>query len=379
MVRPYADDYLIVKLQGVQQMAERERLCYVDNLKVFLIVLVIVHHVGQAYGSTGGIWFYSYPGERVKALGLLFLFNASFFMGLFFFVSGYFFPASFDRHGVRKFVTDKLIRFGVPLAFAAFVMSPLLSYVMYSNYVSPINFTDFYIQHWFGYTSNAGIHQHLFNFAHFWFIEHLLVYAMLYAGLRMALQKWKVSLSISKTLRARLYVIVLFILFLGIVTNLMRTLWGFPTDRWIFLFGFIQMEPAHIPQYVSLFVIGVFAYRWSLLKSITAPRNMLWLLAGAGVYIATIVVWYSRGPARAQFGWEFKEALLCVGVCIGLLALFKTFLNRTGSIMRALSENTYGVYILHVPVVVALQYAFSPIRQGAFTLFVIVSFLSIVG
>lgn len=187
MVRPYADDYLIVKLQGVQQMAERERLCYVDNLKVFLIVLVIVHHVGQAYGSTGGIWFYSYPGERVKALGLLFLFNASFFMGLFFFVSGYFFPASFDRHGVRKFVTDKLIRFGVPLAFAAFVMSPLLSYVMYSNYVSPINFTDFYIQHWFGYTSNAGIHQHLFNFAHFWFIEHLLVYAMLYAGLRMAL------------------------------------------------------------------------------------------------------------------------------------------------------------------------------------------------
>lgn len=159
----------------------------------------------------------------------------------------------------------------------------------------------------------------------------------------------------------------------------MRTLWGFPTDRWIFLFGFIQMEPAHIPQYVSLFVIGVFAYRWSLLKSITAPRNMLWLLAGAGVYIATIVVWYSRGPARAQFGWEFKEALLCVGVCIGLLALFKTFLNRTGSIMRALSENTYGVYIVHVPVVVALQYAFSPIRQGAFTLFVIVSFLSIVG
>jgi surface polysaccharide O-acyltransferase-like enzyme len=77
--------------------------------------------------------------------------------------------------------------------------------------------------------------------------------------------------------------------------------------------------------------------------------------------------------------WEYKEALLCVGVCIGLLALFRTFFNRTGRIMQILSENTYGTFILPVPVVVALQYAFDPVQAGAFTFFVIVSFLSIPG
>ena len=45
--------------------------------------------------------------------------------------------------------------------------------------------------------------------------------------------------------------------------------------------------------------------------------------------------------------------------------------------MRFLSENTFGAYILHVPIVGALQYAFDQVRAGAFTLFVIVSFISI--
>ena len=30
------------------------RLYYLDNLKVFLTVLVIFHHAGQAYGNGGG-------------------------------------------------------------------------------------------------------------------------------------------------------------------------------------------------------------------------------------------------------------------------------------------------------------------------------------
>ena len=110
-------------------MTDKNRLYYLDNLKVFLIFLVIVHHVGQAYGSTGGAWVYSYPGDRVKSLGLLFMFNASFFMGLFFFISGYFFPASFDRHGARQFVIDKLIRFGVPVVIGAFFIIPVIEYV----------------------------------------------------------------------------------------------------------------------------------------------------------------------------------------------------------------------------------------------------------
>jgi surface polysaccharide O-acyltransferase-like enzyme len=359
-------------------MTDKNRLYYLDNLKVFLIILVIMHHVGQAYGATGGSWFYSYPGDRVKPLGLLFGFNASFFMGLFFFISGYFYPQSFDRHGARKFIIDKLIRFGIPLIFAYLFMTPLLEYVKYVHYVNQISFQDFYIQTWLKYGLNI-VYPGGFHFSHLWFVEHLLVYSILYAAIRTVLQKCAPSLTITTTRQAKLYIIIPYILVLGIFTDLMRTSWGFPIDRWISFLGFIQMEPAHLPQYLSLFIFGILAYRWSFLDSITTPRNMLWFLPGLGIFVVTAVQVYTAGDQQAFFMWDYREALLCVGVCIGLLALFKTFFNRTGRIMKLLSENAFGAYILHVPVVVALQYAFDPVQAGAFTLFVIVSFLSIPG
>lgn len=360
-------------------MTDKKRLYYLDNLKVFLIILVIMHHVGQAYGPTGGAWFYSYPGERAKSVGILFLFNASFFMGLFFFISGYFFPASLDRHGARKFITDKLMRFGIPLLFAAFIMVPIMEYVKYLKYTSCISFPDFYIRHWLNYDPGAAIIQSSRNFAHLWFIEHLLIYSIIYAVIRTLLQKYVPSVSTTTTRRVGLYVIIFYILVLGVVTHLMRTSWGFPIDRWIGFLGFIQMEPAHIPQYLSLFILGILAYRWSFLDSITTPRNIFWLLLGFGIYVITRVQLYTTGRQAAFFMWEYREALLCVGVCIGLLALFKTYFNRTGRLMQILSENAFGAYIFHVSVVVALQYAFDPVQAGALTLFVVVSLLSIPG
>lgn len=355
---------------------DKKRLHYLDNLKVFLIILVVVHHVGQAYGSTGGTWFYSYPGERVKPLVFFFLFNASFFMGLFFFISAYFLPGSFDRHGARKFVTDKFIRFGIPLAFSSLIMMPFIDYVRYVNYVDPVSFKDFYIRHWFGYGAGTASQ---FTLAHLWFIEHLLIYSILYAALRTVRQRWAPSVSSVAPLRVRLWGIIAYILILGLVTDLVRNSLGFPVNRWTWFLGFMLVEPAHIPQYASLFFIGILAYRRSFLESIAAPRNMLWLVPAIGIYGATIIRLYTADYQRAFSAWEFKEALFCVGICIGLLALFKAFCNRTGRIMQTLSENTFGVYILHVPIVVALQYAFDPVQADAFTLFIVVSLLSIPG
>jgi len=359
-------------------MTSKDRLYYLDNLKVFLIILVIMHHVGQAYGETGGGWFYSYPGARVKPLELFFVFNASFFMGLFFFISGYFYPQSFDRHGAGKFIKDKFIRFGIPLIFAYLFMTPLLEYIKYVHYADQISFRDFYIQTWQKYGLKI-VYPGGFHFAHLWFVEHLLVYAILYAAIRTALQKGGASLSINTTRQARLYIIIPYILILGIITYFMRKSWGFPVDRWINLLGFILIEPAHIPQYLSLFVLGILAYRWFFLDSITEPANMLWFLPSLGMYFVTVIQIYTIGRQQAFFMWEYKEALFCIGICIGILALFKAFFNRTGRMMRLLSENAFAAYIVHVPVVVAFQYAFDPVQANAFTLFLIVSLLSIPG
>jgi glucans biosynthesis protein C len=357
----------------------QNRLYFLDNLKVFLIILVILHHVGQAYGSTGGTWFYSYPGERVQMMGLFFWFNASFFMGLFFFISGYLFPPSLDRHGAGKFIINKLTRFGIPLLFGALIMLPLLVYVQYNHYVSTIGFNEFYFNIWLQSTGGTAAPQYKINLAHLWFIEHLLIYSILYVSIRWLLMKISPSLLSSRKRIIRLDTIIAYTLLLGLVTSIMRTVAGFPMDRWIGFLGFIQMEPAHIPQYLSLFVIGVLAYRWFFLESISRPRNIYWLIPGVCIYFLIIILLFTIGP-KVAFGYaEFSEALLCVGVCIGLLALFRKYFNSTGKIMKILSDNVYGMYIFHIPVVVALQYAFDPVKASALTLFILVSALSIPG
>jgi len=92
------------------------RLLYLDNLKILLISLVILYHVGQGYGPYGGWWFYmSSQPDKLEWIGRFFAVNASFFMGLFFMISGYFFASSFDKKGFVKYTIDKLRRHGIPL------------------------------------------------------------------------------------------------------------------------------------------------------------------------------------------------------------------------------------------------------------------------
>jgi peptidoglycan/LPS O-acetylase OafA/YrhL len=358
-------------------MADKKRLYYLDNLKVFLIIIVIIHHVGQAYGSTGGSWYYSYPGERVREMGLFFLFNASYFMGLFFLISGYFFPASYDRHGAKKFIIDKLIRFGIPVLFGFLIMIPAEEYVKYIRYTNDISFSDYYIRHWFGIDPNAVMpHGPAMNFGHLWFIEHLLVYAVLYAVIRSVKNRF-FSRQLFSPGKISWYAIALFILLLGIVTNLMRTKWGFPMDRWIGFLGFIQMEPAHIPQYLSFFVIGILVWRWKLLESISMKRNVVWFAVAIIFYAVNLFFLFTKGGDAMFYNWEYREAFFCVGICIGLLALFRLIADRTNRIMTMLSDNAFGAYFVHVPIVVALQFAFDPVAWGPGLLFTIISILSV--
>ena len=120
----------------------RDRLHYLDNLKVFLTVLVIVHH--QTCSFTGGSWYFNvgnYPSS-FQAVGKTFLaMNQSYFMCLFFFISGYFTPTSFERKGRQLFLRDKFQRLGIPVR-APPLSSPLSSCqvpaVLRSNSYSPV-------------------------------------------------------------------------------------------------------------------------------------------------------------------------------------------------------------------------------------------------
>ncbi len=158
----------------------RPRLLFVDNLRIGLIMLVVAHHVGQAYGPTGGWWYFSSP-EQAPVLGAFFTVNRSFFMSLFFMISGYFLPQSFDRKK-KGFLRDRFTRLGIPLLVFFLAIIPVMMYAYHINFRSygPISFLSYYTHFYFGHGPRpphwVGPGWPDMNFGHLWFVEHTPAY-----------------------------------------------------------------------------------------------------------------------------------------------------------------------------------------------------------
>jgi len=126
------------------------------------------------------------------------------------------------------------------------------------------------------------------------------------------------------------------------------------------------MEPAHIPQYASLFVIGLLAGPRRWLETMPTRRGLTWLAVGAALAIMTyllvglgIVGSTVSGADNASSNWRTcaYEALLCVGLCVGLPVLFRELMLGVGRLWRVLAANVLAVYVFHMPIVLLLQWA----------------------
>ena len=312
------------------------RLYYLDNLKVCLTVLVIMHHAGQAYGNGGG-WPYtpSNPAEFMPWIWHFFSTNAAFFMGLYFFISGYFVPRSFDKQGTKLFVQKKLLRLGIPLLFIGSIISIM--------------------------TGKLEI-------AHMWFVESLLVFCLIYALIRL------MASPIDKVCNSKPTIIGLLIVasVMGIGSYFIRQV--SPQDHWIWPFGIIPlpMEPAHYLQYVMMFVLGILAYRFQWLDKMSDGVGLTALLVG----IALAVGNYLRdgGPWDA-FVWQWfgiYESLMCVFISFGLIWFFRQFVSTTSRFWQWCAAQSYGAYIFHLLLMIVLQNVVDGIWMGAFGKFLFI-------
>lgn len=316
-----------------------ERQNYLDNLKVMLTFLVIFHHAGQAYGD-GGEWGYtpSNPAEVMPWIWHFFSTNAAFFMGLYFFISGYFVPDSYDRQGFGTFMRKKILRLGIPL-------------VLMGCFVSSV-------------TGKVDI-------AHMWFVESLLIFCFFYAVIRKLCRAIPNDCSFKLTIM-RLCVVAIV---MGVGSFFIRQL--SPQDYWIRL-SFWIFEPAHYFQYVMMFVLGILAYRFRWLDKMGNKTGMTILYIGVafaiGNYIRQDGVWN-------DFVWRWfgiYESFMCIFISFGLLWLFREKVNMSNSSLSWLSAQSYGAYIVHLPLMVVIQYLFDGVWMGAFGKFVFIGIVSTV-
>ena len=326
----------------LRNFAPMKRLCYLDNLKVCLTVLVIMHHAGQAYGNGGG-WAYtpSNPAEFMPWIWHFFSTNAAFFMGLYFFISGYFVPRSFDKQGTKQFVHKKLLRLGVPLLFMGGIISILSG--------KP-------------------------EIGHMWFVESLLVFCLIYALIRQWVQPVNEACYSKPTIIGLLVVALL----MGVGSYVIRQI--SPQDHWIWPFGIIPlpMEPAHYLQYVMMFVLGILAYRFQWLDKMSNRVGSMALHIGIALAMGNYL--RDGGPWDA-FVWQWfgiYESLMCVFISFGLLWLFREFVSTTSRFWQWCAAQSYGAYMFHLLLMIVLQNAMDSIWIGAFGKFLFIGVVTTV-
>jgi glucans biosynthesis protein C len=330
-----------------------KRIVYVDVIKVFLTCLVVAHHAGQAYGPTGGVWVVA-DTAKANWLGQFFFINASYMMGLYFFISGYFIVFSLNRKTNAQFVKDRLVRLGIPLlVFTFFIFLPF-------NYAEGTPLLTFFADSYFNKPPMAT--------GHLWFVASLLVYSFLY--LLFFRKREPVAGSTVQT-PFRTYYLFIYIILLTVVSALVRL--QYPIDVW--RTWLIPVEVGHIPQYLSLFFCGALFNRFQWLESFR-------LSTGFAFFALSVVVYLSNGllPDVVSRYWlteSFVESLLCVGISMALLSFFRHYGNRTNALIRLLSDNAYGIYLFHLLIVIVLQQFLLQWAVGATVKFLVVTLLGI--
>lgn len=350
------------------------KLFYIDNIKVLLTILVILHHTVITYGGVGG-WYYVQKSSLQGALIPMVMFvsiNQSFFMGFFFLLAAYFTVPSYDRKGAGRFLGDRLLRLGVPLVFYSLVLSPLYSYLVY--YFAKEQHITFW-EYLSGYNS-------WISFGVMWFVAALLDFTLLYVAGRAVFKiKFNKAVPVPGTVA-----ILVFAVAIGVISFFVRII--FPVGWVLDPVGF---QLGHFSQYIALFVVGVLAYRnnWFEQLSDRTGKQLtlsawLCLLFFPVFYIIRVkfdmpIEWYSGGFHWQSLLYAVWEQWIGLSILTALLVRGRRSWNVSSGLLGRLSRAAFAVYMIHPLAVISLSLAMRNVGIEPAVKFLLVAPLAVLG
>src|SRR3954454_3538430 len=105
--------------------AAKARNFALDRTRTFLTLVVLIHHAVIPYTHFGHTDPKSWIGFDAIVLA-----TDSFFMAMFFFLSGLFVWPGIARKGPLNHLSDRLLRLGLPFAICAFTIIPIAYYAI---------------------------------------------------------------------------------------------------------------------------------------------------------------------------------------------------------------------------------------------------------
>ena len=350
----------------------RARLFYLDNLRIYLTILVIFHHAALAYGGAGN-WGVKDPAvDDISPIFLVFFnaVNQTYFMSAFFLLAGYFTPRSFERKGSKQFLIDRLIRLGIPIVIYTTILININEYILDVYYKDgPYNVKIEY---------DPG---------HLWFIQALLLFAVIYAIFRALADRSATKKSI-QLYRDRFPPDAILFLCVGILTVLtfLEHL-VFPVGEAIFL----NFQAGYFVHYTFCFYIGVLAYRgdwfrhlskaqarrWGIISLAVIPLFFVMMVLGGALESEENVAKFTGGLYWQSSAFSLWLTFLMVGIIVFLLYFFRERLNQAGPMAKSMAANVYTVYIIHQTVLYALNILLLPINIPTIVKFFVVALIAV--
>ncbi|MBR4695502.1 MAG: acyltransferase [Selenomonadaceae bacterium] len=349
------------------------RLYFLDNLKWFIIWLMVVFHGAMCYMAYAPEWWYVVDtAQPVFSATVFICWVDIFIMPVMFFVSGYFGLKSLSRRSAGEFLGGKWPRIVCPWLFGSLCIAPFIAYLILASRNSPIGFWEFYTTLFWG---------PFYQQAHYWYLGALMaLYILLLA-----------AVAIFPSLRERSILShvpsfgFFFLLFavsfvsIGVIGSYMHP------DTWRAYAYVLVLQPVRVPSYILIFFVGALAWRWQWFTlGGYVPSAKRWGIAFA--LLGPVYLWQKlflpyTGIPQETLIWvnAFCQAAFMVAAVFFLLGFFHIFWNYTTPLLSSLSETSYAVYYVHQPILFCTAWAFVGISLNVYLKYLCVCTLSLAG
>jgi len=335
----------------------RSRNVSLDRARTFLTLVVLLHHAVIPYTYFGHTDPASWIGFDVVVLA-----TDSFFMAMFFFLSGLFTWPGIARKAPSVFLRDRLLRLGLPFAIAAFTVIPLAYYAIALRAEPELTFAAFWWK-----TITVGP----WPSGPIWFVWVLLAFDLT-ASLLYRVSAHLVDPGNRISLRGFDQPFVFWLLLAAVsVIVYVPSLLYFGGSRW-FEFGPFSVQASRILLYFAYFFIGVSVgaanfdrgilsadgqlpkNRWTWVVATLVPYCMMWVM----IYIKREVLenpdpqphWY-----QAVYGTFF--VLFSASILLAILAFFLHEKSPGPNLLDRMQADAYGMFLVHYPIALWIQYA----------------------
>jgi hypothetical protein len=328
----------------------------IDRTRTFLTLVVLIHHAVIPYTHFGHT-------DPKSWIGFDFVVTAtdSFFMAMFFFLSGLFVWPGLGHKSPAVFLRDRLLRLGLPFAVAALTVIPIAYYAISLRQHPEIGFSEFW---WTTVTAGP------WPSGPIWFVWVLLALDLT-ASLLYRISSHLVD-PINRLSQRGFEKPAVFFLFLLAVTAAVYipALLYFTPNRW-FEFGPFSVQASRILLYAAYFFIGagigaanfqqgvlsadgqLAKSSWGWIAATLVPYCMMWVM----IYIKREILgnppvqphWY-----LASYGLFFVA--FSAAILFAILAYFLRFKRAGWSILDPMQGDAYGMFLVHYPIALWLQY-----------------------